>query len=297
MRVLAVRLSAFGDVLHLLPGLEAAGRAAPKAELHLLTGRRLAFMGERSPFVHRTHVLPPADQRFDLVVDCQGLMKTAWLARRIPAPRRAGFGFRQVREKPAALLYDTRVFAPGRHVIQLNCGLVAGALGVPAEVDMGYRSRHLVRADAAVEAFLGGVGGPLVLVHPASSQRGKHLRAEEWAPLLGLLVRAGYGILLSCGPGEEAVLEPWRRLVPTGAPVPVFPLDALPRLVSACALVVAADTGILHLADQLGLPSLSWFSLWPPWRNGPFFSPHLVFHRRTPDTGEAQRWLDSIGLL
>ncbi len=291
--ILIIRQSAFGDVLHVLPAIEALRRSKPGARISLLTKPRFAFLGERSPFVDETW----SDVRrpVDLVVDCQGLYRTALLARRVRARARVGYSWRALREKPAALFYDRRVAVPPGHVIDMHARLLAGAAGLPVAVDPGYRATFLVRPDPAVTAFLGRVPAPRALVHPLSSQAGKHLDAAAWEPVLQDLVGRGFAPILSCGPGEEAFLDPWRRRFPGAFVMPVLPLEALPALVDGCALCLAADTGVLHLADQLGKACLSRFTLWPPERNGPYFSPRLVFHRRPPDPAQVRPWLDSLG--
>lgn len=287
--ILIIRQSAFGDILHLLPALEGLRRAMPGTRISLLVKPRFGFLGERSPFVDETWT--DIRRPVDLVIDCQGLWRTALLARRVTARCRAGYSWGAVREKPAALFYDRRVVVRPGHVIDMHARLLAGATGVPVAVDPAYRATFLVRPDPSVDDFLRGIPSPRVLVHPLSSQAGKHLVAADWEPIVRDLVDRGITPMLSCGPGEEEHLRPWRERFPKAAVLPILPLEALPALVAACELCLAADTGVLHLADQLGLPCLSWFTLWPPERNGPYFSPRLVFHRRPPDAAEARAWL------
>ncbi len=106
----------------------------------------------------------------------------------------------------------------------------------------------------------------------------------------------GYAVILSHGPGEEGVAARWRAALPRARVAPVLPLEDLGALVAGCRLMLGADTGITHLADQLGVRVLSWYTLWPPERNGPYFSPGLVFYRRPPDMGEIAAWMESLGL-
>lgn len=291
MKVIVIRQSAFGDILHVLPALFALKRARPDIGLHLLVRKRFRGLAARAPFLDAVVTAPAAA---DAVVDCQGLLRTAWLALRCRARLRAGYAWADVREKPAALFYNRRVKVRAVHVVDRHAELLAGALGVQLAVDRDYRADFLRTGDPEVAAFLSRVPEPRLLVHPTSAQAGKHLAAQEWRPVLDLLLEAGYHPVLSRGPGEEAALAPWKAALPGAIEAPVFPLESLPDLAAGASLMLGADTGLTHLADQLGVPVLSWYTLWPPERNGPYFSPSLVFHRRKPDAGEVSRWLASL---
>ncbi len=292
--VLLIRQSAFGDILHLLPAVRALKEARPGMRVSLLVRERFRPMAARAPFVDE--VWTRIERRVEAVVDCQGLMRTAWLALRSGAAIRAGLGWADVREKPAALLYNRRVGIGAAHVIDRQAELLSGALGLPVRVDRSYRASFLAGDVPAVTAFLAGSPAPRLLVHPTSAQAGKHLSLDEWLPFLRAAAGKGYAVILSHGPGEEGVAARWRAALPRARVAPVLPLEDLGALVAGCRLMLGADTGITHLADQLGVRVLSWYTLWPPERNGPYFSPGLVFYRRPPDMGEIAAWMESLGL-
>lgn len=290
--IMVIRRSALGDILHVLPALAALKSALPDSRIYLLVKERFRLLAQLAPFLEGVWTSP--EFPVDAVIDCQGLMRTAWTARRTRAPLIAGYSWKDVREKPAALLYNRRVSVSDAHIIDRHAALLSGALETVVRVDKQFRADFLIVEDPGLESFLSGIPAPRVLVHPTSSQRGKHLSFADWLPVLLNLGRRGFKVLLSHGPGEEEFIAPWVEAFPKAVVVPVLPVERLASVLAGCRLMIGSDTGITHLADQLGIPVLSWFSLWPPERNGPYFSPNLVFYRRRPDPCEADRWIDSI---
>jgi len=107
------------------------------------------------------------------------------------------------------------------------------------------------------------------------------LRSKGWEPVL------------SSGPGQETLAEGAAALLGCRR-VPSLDVRETATLLARSALLAAPDTGFLHLADALAIPSISWFSHLPSWRNGPRFAPHLVFDRVQPDLKLMAEFVESL---
>jgi heptosyltransferase-1 len=296
VRALLVRLSSIGDVVHTLPALAALQRHGWDAGWVVEPPSRVLL--ERNPQLAQLATAPPAQRfgtrpaltairalrsfRYDVALDLQGLWKSAAWARLSGARRVLGFERGARREPLSALLVGERVPAPqAGHVIDKNLALLR-PLGIEAT---GLREFPLPPAPesvARVDAGLRGTSGDLVLLNPGGGWASKLWPAERFGELAAAIGRLGLRPLITWGPGEEALAA---RVVAAsgGAATRSFPTTLLDyvELARRARLVVAADTGPLHLACAVGTPVVALFGPTDPGRNGPF-DPGDVVVRRTP---------------
>jgi heptosyltransferase-1 len=191
-----------------------------------------------------------ARTRYDLVVDAQGLLKSALIARLVHAPC-AGFDAATVREPLAARAYARAIAVPRTlHAIERTRRLFAVALGYPLPAQppvYGISVPHTAEGDSRTLLFLHG-----------SSRATKCWPEAHWRALAALCAEAGLRVLLPWG--DEAERARAARMAAGMRNVSVLPrltLDELAaRLQRVCA-VVAVDTGLGHLAAALGVPCLS----------------------------------------
>ncbi len=304
MKVAVLRLSAFGDVVHVLPLCFVLKRGLPNTEVLLATAERNAVWTMDLPFLDRVLALPAAPgatakvlraEILDALLDAQGLYKSALVAFRSGACLRGGFGFGACREPLAALAYHRHAAPPCRaHIIDKNLALAALA-GVSDRSLNGY-SLAAVAADprGTVESFLRSLHGrrPAVL-HPFSSRRDKDFPLDPLKALIPSLRARGWEPVLSSGPGQEPMAE--QAAAHLGCRrMPPLDVRETAALLSVAACLAAPDTGFLHLADALGVPTLSWFTRLPAWRNGPRFSRHLVFDRIPPDPRTMGEFVEAL---
>jgi heptosyltransferase-1 len=292
MRLLIVRLSAMGDVIHALP--LAANAHAAGATVGWLVERPFAPLLDGNPHCARVFVadtqrwrknpLDPAVWREiaalskalrtfapDRSIDAQGLWKSAVLARRAKAPV-VGFAAAERREPASAALCAIRVTpAPAaRHVVARTLALL-DAMGIPVRSHAPDARYLLARGSPAAETFLAAQRRPFVVLHPGAGRPEKAWGEERFANLARGLERArGLSAVVSWGPGDERRLERLRALLPGASAPRLLDFAGLARLFSASAMVVAGDTGPLHLADALGVSTLALFGPTDPERNGPF---------------------------
>ena len=297
MKALLVRLSSIGDVVHTLPALAALHRAGWETGWVVEPPSRVLL--EQNPLVAQVVVAPSRKafgwaralsvlravraQRYDAALDFQGLWKSAAWARLSGAGRVIGWERAARREAGSEVLLRETVTRIGAgHVVDKNLALL-GPLGIDA---LGLREFPLpfsAEAVARVDAGLQGLGGDgLVVLNPGGGWASKLWPAELHGQLARELRGLGLAALVSFGPGEEGLAD---RVVAAsrGTAIRSFPTTLLDyvEIARRARLVVAADTGPLHLACAVGTPVVALFGPTEPARNGPF-SPDDVVVRRAP---------------
>jgi lipopolysaccharide heptosyltransferase I len=254
-RLLVVRLSALGDVIHTIPAVVALRERfevawaveAPYRELvEIVAGVRAIPVSLKKWSLRNIREARDAVRGFDVAIDFQGLIKSALLARASGAQHRIGFAKEFVREKPAAwLMNHCRHIDPSRHVVEWNTQL-AGVEKVP-DVDFG--------------GFVG--RSPLVVGRQVVLLPGAGRKEKQWPYFAELAKRID--ALVVWGPGEERLARE------TGARMaPPTNLRELARLLRDARLVIGGDTGPLHLAAALGTPVVGLYGPTNPARNGPY---------------------------
>ena len=292
MRILFVRLSSFGDVVFALPTAKALRTALPGARLAWAIEGPLVPLLEGAPYVDEILV---ADTRVwrksilgkktreeisdflrrgrglgaDLVVDAQGLFKSALITAAIPAGRKVGFGFRTSTEWINCLFTNERVDvdrAARPHVVDQMLALaehVTGKTGFERVPDV----RHLVeREDPIVDEWLQRIGSrPFAVLQPFSSKVNKEWDADDAVAFAERLSRDGIQPVLRWGPGEESraaeliALSKKSSSSPSILLAPPTTPASSARLAARAALFVGADTGPTHLAAAAGVPTLALF--------------------------------------
>lgn len=268
-RILVVRLSSMGDVVHTLPAVALLKRSFPSSHLSWLIRPRWAPLLEGNPFVneiipldrslgdawHRMGTL--RRERFELAVDFQGLIQSAFVAKGTRPAKLVGFGTESVREKPAALLYSQTMNPSAAHVVDRNLELAAFACGKDAS------------AEAAPEFPLppGVPEGTLpdrkfVLASPFAGWGSKQWPFEFWSELATLL---DIPLVLN---GPISALRQLSEVA--GAFVHVSGVPGLIDATRRAAAVIGVDSGPLHIAAALGKPGLALFGPTDPARNGPY---------------------------
>jgi heptosyltransferase-1 len=294
-RLLLVRLSAFGDVVFCLPAAKALKTAFPGAEIAWAIEANLLPLLRGAPYVDRP--LPVRTRRWrrapaasrgevraflrearafapDVIVDAQGLFKSAWVTALVPAPRKIGFGRRTATERVNLLATRERIDPVERaHVSDRMLALaehLAGRGGFDPMPDVS----HLAAApDAGVDAFVAAAGGPFALLQPFASTPAKEWGLKRFAALARALAAAGLRPVALWGPGEEARARALAESSGALLAPPTGP-GAAARLASRAALFVGGDTGPTQLAAAAGAPTVALFGPTDPARYAPR-GPHV----------------------
>ncbi|QNM96908.1 lipopolysaccharide heptosyltransferase I [Chitinimonas koreensis] len=293
-KILIVRLSSMGDVIHNLPAVTDLAAHYPNAELHWVVEEGFAELPALHPAVVRTipfalrrwrkKLLAPVHrdemrafrdrlraERYDLVIDSQGLLKSALVAKLTGAPI-AGYDRRSIREPLASWCYDQKLaVSRSLHAIARNRLLTARAMGYqpgeaidygvqPPAVDLAWRPR-----------------GDYAVLLTATSRDDKLWPEADWVGLGQSLARRGIVPVLPWG-GEAERLRAERIAAQlSGAVVaPRLLLGEAARLLADARLAVGVDTGLVHLAAAVGVPTIALFCASEPGLTGVLASGYAV---------------------
>ena len=294
-RLLIVKLSSLGDVVHALPVSAALGEAFPHLRLTWVVEERSAPLVLGNPYLHEVMVLPDdwhrlgapgglarwwrlrrelRRRRFDVALDLQGLTRSAALAWASGARWR--FGWNYLRELAPLLVRRVKRVPRSVHVVDQLLD-VARFLGAPApRVRFPLRVSPEDAASAELLLHKAGIptGQPFLAVNPttgATPHKGPGV--EQWVGLLALLAgEVGLPAVL-VGGGQDRVLE--QAILVRAKPRPISlvgrtTIGQLMAVLRRACLHVCGDTGSGHLAAALGTPVVSLFGRTDPARSAPY---------------------------
>jgi heptosyltransferase-1 len=283
---LIVKTSSLGDVMHMMPALADARRAHPNAHIAWLVDEMYAPLVRLAPAVDevllvswrrwRRHLQAAATwremrafverlraRRYDAVIDTQGLVHSGSMAR-LAIGTRHGYDSRSIREPLAARLYDVRHrVSRALPAVVRNRQLTGLALdySVSDQVDYGLRAAW---QPPAVR------GMPYALLVHATARPQKAWPASAWRGLTATLERRGFRVVLPAG--SEADYERAVAIadgLPHTVTLPALSLERTIDIILGASLVVGVDTGLMHLAVALGVPTVAIFSATDPALTGP----------------------------
>lgn len=275
MKLLIVKTTSFGDVLHAFPALNDAWHNVDGLVCDWLVEEPYAAMPAWHPAVR--DVIPvsmrgwrrapwlqhlPAvrrflrrlrSERYDIVIDAQGLLKSAVLAR-LAHGRRVGYDRRSITEPAAARLYDQTVAVDdGLHAVDRIRGLFAAALQYPVPEGVDYGLRLPARPDSANW----GPDSRLVFI-PGTTWPSKRWPVPYWRTLAELATGAGWHVdILSGSAGERRAAQRIAEGIEGAAVQTGLPLEDLARFLAGARAVVSVDSGPGHLAAAVGTPGVS----------------------------------------
>lgn len=303
MKILIVKLSSLGDVVHAMPAVQDIRRAMPDARIDWVVERAFAPLVQRCRGVERViacdlrrwrkaplSALTRAQwrnfkselqaQAYDAVIDLQGLSKSAlvaWLARLSPqgqryalANRTDGSGY----EAPTRWVADQAFhITPHVHAVPRSRELCARALGYDLPVGLLFGLQAAPAPDpAAVDtlAQLRSAVRPCVALVHGSSRADKLWPQDHWVALARELDAAGFDVALLHGnDAEQARSEALAGQMRQAWVWPRLGLDALTDAMAACAGVIGVDSGLSHIAVALDLPHVQIYNFDTAWRTGP----------------------------
>ncbi|MDX8480251.1 lipopolysaccharide heptosyltransferase I [Mesorhizobium sp. VK24D] len=287
MKVLIVKTSSMGDVIHSFPAVEDALRSRSDISFDWCVEEAFAGIVALHPAIRSIHKVAirrwrktplgggtwreMADlrrtlraARYDLVIDAQGLLKSAVVATQAGAPI-AGFDRSSARE-PSATLFYQRKYAVSRdqHAIERTRRLFGLALGY--EPDLSRLGSGIVApADRPP-----GLEGKLAFLLHGTSREDKKWSAEDWIETARRLVSRQFRPVVTwSNEAEKRVAEAIAGAVPITVLIPRSPLAEIAAILGRSALVIGADTGLTHLASAFGLPTVAIFLATEPGLTGP----------------------------
>ena len=302
MKILIVKLSSLGDVVHAMPAVQDLVRSLPGAQIDWVVERGFVPLVRRCNGVHRViasdlrvwRKAPLAAQtrqawgrfraelqqeHYDAVIDLQGLSKSAlisWLARLSPAGKRYGLANQTEGssfEAPARWVAHRAIELPAHsHAVTRSRLLCAQVFGytLPFHASFGL----LEHADQALStiknaAFKRGLRGMVALVH-GTSRADKQWPLAHWRELALRLNQHGFGVALAHGnAAEEQMSKAIAQGLDQAQVWPTMALEALTDALATCAGVIGVDSGLSHIAVALDLPHVQLYNFDTAWRTGP----------------------------
>ncbi|WP_397455085.1 lipopolysaccharide heptosyltransferase I [Pseudomonas versuta] len=288
MRVLLVKTSSLGDVIHALPALTDAARAIPGITFDWVVEEGFAEIPTWHPAVGK--VIPVAIRRwrkniwqtiksgewrrfkqslraekYDLVIDAQGLVKSAWLTRYVNAPV-AGLDKNSAREPLASRFYQRRLaVARGQHAVERLRQLFAVALGYDLPKGLGDYGLDVERLIELPR------NKPYVLFLHGTTWDTKHWPELYWRDLALRMADKGVEVRLPWGnPAEKARAERIANGLSNAVVLPKLNLAGVARVLASASACVAVDTGLGHLAAALDVPTISLFGPTNPGLTGAY---------------------------
>lgn len=314
VKILVVKPSSLGDIVHALFAVQALRVAMPSAEIWWVANDSLSSIVSLCPgiraipfprkswgrlrgFLHELRV-----QEFDAVLDFQGLLRSALISWAARSPSR--YGFRQSREG-ARFFYTRRVDLPSGidHAVEKNLYLVKEFLGdrglampeVPGDISLSLPAEWQEEADRLVAAH-GFAGRPLLAVGASSRWASKSWAEEYFSEVLKgvLAARPEVAVWLLGSPDERDRAERVRMLCGSRA---VVNLAGLTSMGGLCALLSRSnalftnDSGPMHIAALEGVPCVANFGSTNPSLTGPYGPPgrHYVVKSLCPQSPCFQR--------
>ena len=287
MRVLMVKMSSMGDVLHSLPAVTEAVRHDPELRFDWVVEKGFEQIPAWHPAVDKVFVASTRtwrknwrasraerkalasalkEREYDLVIDAQGLVKSALVSRLANGPI-SGFSFLSAREWIASLFYNKRFNVPAGHAVKRVRVLLSLSLGYTLDDQISDYGLNAVSEGLNTENA-NKTSKALLFLH-GTTWASKHWPEKHWIDLARRAADAGHVVWLPWWSDEERAR--CERITAAGKGVRLLErgdLDAMAKHIRAVDVVVAVDTGLGHMAAAFSAPCLSIYGATDPTRTG-----------------------------
>lgn len=289
-RFLVVRLSSLGDIVHALPAVSALRQSYPSSKILWITHPRWRSLVESAGLANEIRTIDTKKwssireevnriraTRYTTAIDYQGLWKSATIPFLAGIPRRIGFSSQSVREFGVPILYTQRVHSKSVHVVDQNgdLSLQAGCQNgvAPISLRVDPKDEETVRGKLSAAGI-----SQYIVLSPGGGWRSKCWPVERFAELAVRIAKElGIRVVLNYGPGEEDLISAMQSHGGEANAVPYNgTLGQLMALLKNARMVVAGDTGPLHLADALDTRVVAIFGPTDPARNGPYHKNGII---------------------
>jgi lipopolysaccharide heptosyltransferase I len=310
-KILIIKLSALGDVVHTLPIPRTLRQEYPDAYISWMIEERYQELLYNNPDIDevipiRTKVWRKnwnretfneilqiikslRQKKFDVVFDLHGLIKSGIIAMLSGAKTKVGFHRKNCKEKISSIFTNIKgpYMAGGIHVVDMYLTLVQSALGIQNVVKQFPISSPEAQ-EQKIEGFFQShpelTAKPIVGINPGAGFESKLWEIERFAKLADRIVDAmDYSILLLWGPGEEQKAKQIAASMKQKSWVaPATTIQESIALYKRLKLLVSCDSGPLHLCSALDIPTVSLFGPTDPVRNGAYGLHHETVYKMLP---------------
>jgi heptosyltransferase-1 len=303
MRILIVRVSALGDTIHTLPALDILKKNLPEAKIDWLVQHKAAEIVSHVPGLNQIYKLSDRyllprywrqtistmgklrAARYDLIIDFQGLLKTSILILALDAPS-IGLGWHSAREPLSALVHTKNINIPSRtNIIEKNNMLARAAVtmltDMPVEKNTSGRIFSAPQASTGAQEQIASwvvTNGAkrLILLSPNTTWASKHWPLPRWEELVFKLgAEQNHTIVLigqNFGKQGARLASFIQQHSLSIAIAPAWTLDAIFAVMQHTDLIIAPDTGLLHIADCLGVNTIGFYGPTKAMQHGPQIS-------------------------
>ena len=307
-KILIIKLSALGDVVHTLPVPRTLRQEYPDAHIAWMIEERYQELLYNNPDINevipiRTKVWRKnwnketfneilqiikniRQKKFDVVFDLHGLIKSGIIAMLSGAKNKVGFHRKNCKEKISSIFTNIKgpYMAGGIHVVDMYLTLVQSALGIQNVVKQFPISSPEAQ-EQKIEGFFQNqpelTAKPIVGINPGAGFESKLWKMERFAKLADRIVdEMGYSILLLWGPGEEQKAKQITTSMKQKSWIaPATTIQESIALYKRLKLLVSCDSGPLHLCSALSIPTVSLFGPTDPVRNGAYGLHHETVYK------------------
>ncbi|NCD12876.1 MAG: lipopolysaccharide heptosyltransferase I [Epsilonproteobacteria bacterium] len=278
MKICIVKLSAMGDIIHAMVALQFIKKTLPNVRIDWVVEEAFKGVLENNPdidnvlcvnlkslkkkkstlFSQYRLLKSYAKNNYDVIIDAQGLLKSALVAKIIGAKEIVGFDKKSIREGIASLFYTKKVSIPyTANTIDRNVRVLCEPLGIEVGSQDIINKKPFLVSKHVVEAL----PEKFLLLVIGSTWESRNYPKEKFVAVAEAL---GMKTLVVWGSEEEHRKALWMQ--EQSAFIEVLPkgsLDALKYVISRCALLIGNDTGPTHMAWALNVPSITLFGPTP----------------------------------
>ncbi len=286
MRIAIVKLSALGDIIHAMVALQFIKRHLPDSSIDWIVEEGFKDILINNPDIDNIHTIniKQAKQkksfkllfsefkklrklpRYDLVIDLQGLIKSALVSRITPSDKTFGFDKNSLRESFAAWFYtDTYNIDYDENIIMRNIGLISSALDITISHDEILNKKLFLFSNSKILPSVISDNKPNIALIPGASFKSKIYPVEQYAQISQEL-NANF-IVLWGNESEKNMAQQIQKIAPAVQIADKLTLDELKAFIEKMDLVIGGDTGPTHMAWALNIPSITLFGSTPGYRN------------------------------
>lgn len=290
MKILLIKLSSFGDIVHTFPAVTDAANCIPNLSFDWVVEENFADLPILHPAIQSVICIALRrwkyskfsavankeiskffqqlrSTHYDLIIDAQGLFKSAVLTTLARGPS-AGFDYHSARESWASLSYHQKFFIPQQlHAIERLRQLLAKSLGY---------SKPTLAPNFGLQVKSLPIAKPYLIFIPATTWPSKHWPTEHWAALIFLASTAGYTVFMSWYTEvERCQVEEIINMAQAGELLPQQNISITASWLAGATGVIGVDTGLTHLAAALNTPTVILYGPTPKALTGAVGSQHI----------------------
>ena len=288
MRIAIVKLSALGDIIHAMVALQFIKQHLPNSTIDWVVEEGFKDILANNPDINEIHTvnIKKAKQqksikllfneikklrklpRYDIVIDTQGLIKSAIVSRAIPSSQTFGFDKNSLRESFAAKFYtDVCSISYDENIIKRNTTVISSALDIKISHDDILTKQSFLFANKQLSSDLLSDSKVNIALIPGASFKSKIYPVNQYAQIANELKSQANFIVLWGNESERNMAEQIQKISPVVHIADKLTLDGLKAFIAQTNLVIGGDTGPTHMAWALNIPSITLFGSTPGYRN------------------------------